>query len=52
MEYDPQMTDERKEQEREKKKYAQIVKRFRVIMPDEVEKMLQGQPSQMMDVTG
>ena len=45
VEYDPQMTDERKEQEREKKKYAQIVKRFRIIMPEEVEKMLQGQTS-------
>lgn len=53
MEYDPSMTDERKEQEREKRKYQQIVKRFRVIMPDEVEKMLLGQAqNQMIDGTG
>lgn len=43
VEYDP-LADARKETEHEEKRYQQIVKRFRVIRPEEVEKMLSERP--------
>lgn len=39
VEYDP-LADARKENEHEEKRYQQILKRFRIISPEEVEKML------------
>lgn len=39
VEYDPK-ADAQKEVEHEEKRYKQILKRFRVIKPEEVEKML------------
>jgi len=42
VQYDPE-ADEKKEDEREQRKYNQIVQRFRVILPDEIERMLSKQ---------
>jgi len=39
VEYDP-LADEKKENAKEEKKYQQMIKRFRVILPDEVDQMM------------
>lgn len=55
MEYDP-IADAKKEAENEEKRYKQILKRFRVIRPEEVNKMLNDQetnkPSGMINQDG